>query len=264
MTAKILTIDIETFPISALVWGLFDQNIGIEQIETEWSIASYAAKWLGKREMIYADTSGRGPGKVRDDKPLMKGLWNLLDEADLIVAQNGKRFDVKKINARLVEHGFGPYSPIRVIDTLVVSKKTFGFTSNKMAWTGKHIAKRPKLEHRRFPGIELWKECLKDNPKAWRDMKTYNCEDVRVCEQKYKVLRPWISNHPNLGVYIKGHDRPLCPHCGSARMIVDKHRLLAKQQGAYVQYKCGDCGSYARGKTMQLPLEKRRSLLVPE
>jgi hypothetical protein len=68
---KILTIDIETAPLEAWAWGLFDQNIALNQIKTEWSVLAYAAKWLDKKAVIYADTGGRGPRKVRDDKGLL-------------------------------------------------------------------------------------------------------------------------------------------------------------------------------------------------
>jgi predicted RNA-binding Zn-ribbon protein involved in translation (DUF1610 family) len=260
---RILVIDIETSPIEAYVWGLWEQNVGLDFIKTEWTILSFAAKWLGEKKIIYADTGGRGKNKVRDDKPLMGKIRELLDEADIIVAQNGKRFDVRKMNARLIQHGLGPPSPYRVIDTMVVAKKYFAFTSQKLAWTSKYLTNVPKEEHKEFPGFELWAECLKDNPRAWKVMRRYNKRDIVSTELVYLRMRPWIENHPNLGVY-DDSERPLCPKCGSARMTRQKHRHSVRQQGAYIQYQCGDCGGYARGKVMQLPLEKRRSLLAPE
>ena len=260
---KILVLDIETSPLEAWCWGLWKQYVSLEQIKSEWTILAFAAKWLGKRTILYADTGGRGVNKVRDDKLLMKAIWNLLDEADLVVAQNGKRFDVKRINARLIEHGFGPPSPYRVIDTLLVARKYFAFTSQKLAWTSKHLTDAPKSEHKKFPGFELWVECLKDNPKAWAEMRKYNRQDVVSCEKVYLKMRPWIENHPNLGTYDES-DRPMCPKCGSTSVELAGTRRSVKQQGMYIRYRCNDCGGWARGKVMQLPIEKRRSLLVPE
>ena len=120
---KILTLDIETVPLESYTWGIWEQNVGLDMIKTEWSILSFAAKWFDKKRVIYADTMGRGASKVRDDKKLLGQLHALLDEADIVVAQNGVRFDMKKINARLIQHGFGPPSPYRVVDTLSVAKK---------------------------------------------------------------------------------------------------------------------------------------------
>lgn len=260
---KILTLDVETSPVEAYVWGLWDQNIGVDFIKTDWTILSWAAKWLGKREVMYQDTGGRGPDNVRDDKPILGAIRDLLDEADIVVAQNGKRFDIKKINARLLQHGLARPSPYRVIDTLQVAKRYFAFTSNKLKWTSGILTDYPKDDHKKFPGFDLWKECLKDNPAAWAQMEKYNKRDVRATEKLYLKMLPWIENHPNHGLYAEG-TRPACPNCGSARMIVSKHRISRKQRGAYTQYVCRDCGTYARGTEMKLPLEKRRSLLIGE
>ena len=39
---KILFVDIETSPIIADVWQLFDQNVGLNQIQQDWSIIAWA------------------------------------------------------------------------------------------------------------------------------------------------------------------------------------------------------------------------------
>lgn len=257
--ANILVLDIETAPLEAWTWGIWDVNVGLEQIKTEWSILSYAAKWVGKREIIYQDTSGRGANKVRDDKKLMKGLWDLLHKADIVVAQNGQRFDVKKINARLIMHGFGPPSPSRIVDTLLVAKKYFGFTSNKLAWMSKYLTDTKKSEHKKFPGFELWVECLKDNPKAWAEMRKYNIQDVVATEQLYKKQLPWIKGHPNMGAYNPSHEQK-CTNCGSTNVTKYGYALL--QQGKYQRFTCGDCGAWSRGKVNLISLTNRKAGLA--
>jgi hypothetical protein len=257
---KILTIDIETAPLESYTWGLWDQNISLDMIKSEWSILSYAAKWYGQAAVLYKDTGGRGASKVRDDKPLMKDLWELLDTADIVVAQNGARFDIKKINARLIASSLGPYSPIRVVDTLLVSKKHFGFTSNKLEWTSKYLTDTPKEKHKKFPGFELWKECLADNPIAWAEMRKYNIRDVIATEKLYKRQLPWIKSHPNMGVYSE-KEVPLCPKCGSDK-VTARGGWAILEQGKYRRYQCQACGGWSRGKMMELPLKKRRSLLA--
>jgi hypothetical protein len=256
---KFLTLDIETTPLRSYHWGLFDQNIGLDMIETEWSILSFAAKWLGKREVIYADTSGRGKDKVRDDKKLCRQLWHLLNEADIIIAQNGVSFDVKKINARLLEQGFGPYAPIRVIDTLRAARAHFKFTSNKLEWQSKHLTDSPKSKHKRFPGIELWLECMADNPLAWRELKQYNIQDVRATEKLYIKQRPWISSHPNVGTYnLRGDVQ--CPKCGSSNLQARGKQVL--QAGVYQRFACQECGGWARAKMMMNTRDVRKVKLA--
>ncbi|MGH8235493.1 MAG: ribonuclease H-like domain-containing protein [Steroidobacteraceae bacterium] len=256
---RILTIDIESSPIEAFVWGLFDQNVGLDFVKTDWSILSFAAKWFGEKRVIYSDTGGRGADKVRDDVPLLGQLWELLNEADFVVAQNGRRFDVRKINARLIQHGYTPYSPIRVIDTLLEARKHFAFTSQKLAWTSKLLTDAPKSEHKQFPGFELWVECLKDNPKAWKVMRRYNVQDVRSTEKVYLKLRPWIKNHPNISTFDLTPGG-CCPNCGSADVKQIGNATL--QAGIYPQYQCNSCGAWSRGKQLLNPTEVRKSKLT--
>lgn len=259
MSPRYLVIDIETSPIEAYVWGLFDQNVGLNQIKTEWSILSFAAKWSDEKRVIYQDTGGRGQSKVRDDKKLVRAIAELLDEAETVVGQNHRKFDIKKINARMIEHGIDPYSPIRTVDTTIEARRYFGFTSKKLEWMSKHLTDTPKSEHKEFPGFELWTECLADNPKAWREMRKYNIRDVEATEKVYQRLLPWITSHPNCATYIEDKE-PRCPKCGSDRLQV--HRYIHTQQGKYTRYRCEACKGWARGKRQNLETAVRKNLLV--
>lgn len=256
---KILTLDIETVPLESYTWGIWEQNVGLDMIKTEWSILSFSAKWLDKKSVIYADTMGRGASKVRDDKKLLGQIHALLDEADIVVAQNGMRFDMKKINARLIQHGFGPPSPYRVVDTLSVAKKYFAFTSNKLEWQSKYLTDSPKSKHKEFPGFELWAECLKDNRKARAELRKYNKQDVIATEKLYLKQRPWIENHPNLGTYnLKGD--VTCPKCDSADVQLAGKRVLSA--GVYQRYHCRNCGGWSRGKNLMNDKDVRKVKLV--
>src|ERR1017187_8428682 len=178
-TQKVLVLDIETAPIIACVWGLKDQNIGLNQIQRDWSIIAYGAKWLGDpaTKMMYEDL--RNFKDITDDTKLLKSLWKLLDEADILITQNGQSFDAPKINARFILHGMKPPSPYRHLDTYRIVKRVTEFTSNKLEYlTDKLCTKYKKLHHHKFPGMSLWNECLKNNRAAWEEMKIYNIHDV--------------------------------------------------------------------------------------
>lgn len=236
---KILIVDIETSPIRSLVWGLFDQNIALNQIETDWNILSWAAKWAGEGRVHYRDQ--RGVKDITNDKNMLRPLWDLLNEADIVVSQNGKRFDTKKLNSRFVIHGFQPPAPYRQIDTLVLAKKHFGFTSNKLEYmTDKLCVKYKKLKHTKYPGFELWRECLAGNKSAWNEMKKYNIHDVLATEELYEKLAPWGTG-VNFRVYT-GQDA--C-NCGSKNLQRRGYHIT--QAGKYQRYQCIDCGAWTRG-----------------
>lgn len=255
---KILTLDVEIAPLDVHCWGLWDQNIGLNQINTEWSILSYSAKWMGDKKVLYKDTGGKGVKKVRDDSELLKDLWKLLDEADIVVTQNGVSFDIKKINARMLMAKMKPYSPIKNIDTKLVAKKHFAFTSNKLEWMSQNLTNTKKDAHKEFPGFELWTECLKDNSKAWKEMRTYNCKDTVATEELYLVMRPWISGHPNMGVY-NDTETYQCPNCGSDKL--QRRGVSVTQTGKYGRLHCQDCGSWSRSRKLENTNNKRKSIL---
>jgi len=255
---RTLFLDIETSPLKSYHWQLWDQNISVDMIGTEWTILSFSAKWLGEKKVYYFDTGGHGIDKVRNDLPLMKTLWKFLDEADIVVAHNGRAFDIKKIRARMVMLGFSPFSPIKVVDTKLVAQKHFDFTSNKLAWLSEHLSKIKKLAHKKFPGFELWEECLKDNPAAWREMKSYNITDTLALEEIYLRLRPWIEGHPNVAVYNEFEDYA-CPKCGSAD--VQKRGSSYTQTGRYHRFQCTGCGGWSRSRYTTNTINKRKALL---
>jgi hypothetical protein len=255
---KILVLDIETSPLESYHWRLWKENIGLNQIQVEWSVMSFCCKWLGDRKVHYFDVSEQED--LRDDSDLLHKLWAFLADADIVVAQNGKQFDMKKIRARMVMHGLPPLPPVKVADTMLIAKEVFGFTSNKLEWMTDKLTKTKKLKHARFPGFELWVECLRGNPAAWREMRKYNIADVKSTEELYLVLRGWSIGHPNVAAYYPD-DKPRCPKCGSEHL---QHRGYAyTQTGQYHKYCCTNptCLGWSRSRYTINSLGKRKALL---
>lgn len=256
---KLGTLDIETAPIDGSVWGLFDQNIGLNQIVREWSILSFCFKPLGggKRDIVYMDTSAEAD--PRADGELLKALWEILHDTDIVIAQNGKRFDMRKINARMILEGYAPYRPVKVLDTMLMARQVAAFTSNKLEWLSTYLSPRPKLKHKDFPGYELWAECLNGNPKAWASMRKYNIQDVLATEDVYKRLRPWVKGHVNVAAYSDG-EHMQCSVCGGDSLRRDERNAFT-QVGEYRQYQCNDCGAWMRDRHTINSTAKRKALL---
>lgn len=252
------TLDIETAPLDSRTWGLYDQNVGLNMINNEWTVLSYCFKPLGggPRGVVYRDVSNEAD--PRADGELLAELWQLLHDTDIIIGQNAKRFDVRKINARLILEGFEPYRPVKVQDTMLMARSAAAFTSNKLEWLSKHLSDRPKLKHKDFPGFELWSACLDGNPKAWASMRKYNIADVHATEDVYLKLRPWAKGHINVAVY-SDEDHRQCGVCGSGELVRDERNAFT-QVGEYAQYKCGGCGAYQRDRYTVNSKAKRKAL----
>lgn len=254
--AKIGLIDIETAPLKANVWGLFDQNVGLNQIDTEWCILSYCVKPLGgsKRSIVYNDNRG----DPRNDKQVVTELREIVHEYDFLIAHNGKRFDLRKMRARMILHDLPPPAPVQVIDTMLMARQVAAFTSNKLEWLSTYLSTAQKSKHKEFPGFELWTECLADNPKAWDAMKRYNIADVPSMEQVYLKLRPWVNGHPNVAAYTDSEEIA-CPKCGSHNVVKDG--ISRTNVSEYNRYRCNDCGGWSRDRYTINSKSKRRSLL---
>lgn len=235
---KILLLDIETAPILAYVWGLWDQNIGLGMVKSDWHVLSWSAKWFGDKpnKTMYMDQ--RNEKNIENDKKILKGIWDLIDEADIIITQNGKKFDEKKLNARFIQQGFPPPSSVKHIDTLQIAKRKFGFTSNKLEYMSDRLCKKyKKLKHGKFPGFELWKQCLAGNLKAWKEMEKYNKYDVLSLEELYIKLQPWDTT-TNFNMY--HNDGVFKCNCGNTKFKFNGfHYTKTKKQHRKICTKCG-------------------------
>ena len=260
---KILVLDIETSPLEVYCWGLFDQNIGLNQIKTDWSVLSWSAKWYedakGKvygphKKLMYKDASQKK--NKRDDDELLKEVWQLLDECDILLTQNGIRFDNKKLNARFALRKMTPPSSFKHIDTLNIMKKNFALTSNKLEYASNNFCvKYTKQTKREFAGFDLWKECLDGNKRAWAEMKKYNCYDVLALEELYQKLSPW-DNSIDFNIY-SDNLKNTCK-CGSEKFI--KRGFFYSPVGKFQRYKCDECGTETRSRKNLLSKEKKETI----
>jgi hypothetical protein len=242
MKPKILLFDIESAPGTAYIWQCKTEYINPSMLKDDWYVMCWAAKWLGEKKIMSSalcDHSGYDPKKPCD-KAILSELWSLLDEADIVVAHNGKKFDCRKSNARFIRHGMTPPSPYRVVDTLSEARKHFMFMSNRLNELGRILRVGEKL---RTGGFDLWLDCMNGDLKAWGRMVKYCKQDVLLLEKVYLRLRPYMKTHPNLSI-IEGTDG--CSKCGSTNLIgrgyfynnaTKKHRYQCKNCGGYGSYK---------------------------
>lgn len=248
---RVLIYDIETAPLLGYCWSLWDNNIGLNQIHSDWHVLSWAAKFLGEDDVYYQDQ--RNAVHVEDDKEILQGIWKLLDECDFVITQNGKKFDQKKLNARFVIHGMKPPSAYRHIDVLQIAKSQFGFTSNKLQYmTDTLCTKYKKSGHAKFSGFELWSECLKGNLEAFSEMEDYNILDILSLEELYLIISPWDAKLPNFDVY---DEEP------SKNEEWVKEGFVYSNLGKYDRYRNTVTGQQRRGSVNLLSKLKRDSLL---
>lgn len=258
---RILCVDIETFPIEAYVWALFKQNVGLNQIKTDWAMMSFSAEWLHDDGNFYVDN--RRQDHVRNDRHQLTYLWELLDMADFVIARNGKKFDLPKIKARMAINGFKPFRPVKMIDPLLLNRDEFGFTSQKLEYTTSvMVPELRKSQHSKYPGFELWAVCLMNDLDAWKECEEYNRQDVVSMKAEYLKLRGWYSRHPNLAIYMPTPEEGVCTCSNCASTNTRRIGEARTQVGVYAAYVCDDCGHWGRARKLVANMQQRAHVLV--
>jgi uncharacterized protein YprB with RNaseH-like and TPR domain len=195
VAAKILLFDIETAPMEVYVWGLrYNDYISPESIIKDYSVLCWSAKWLFEPEVFGEKVTGQ-EAIDREDARILEPMWKALDEADIVVVQNGKKFDIPKLNSRFLLAGFMPPMYYQVIDTKEAMSKNFGFSSNKLDYVNKLLGIKGKEDME----YQDWIDCVHGDEEKLQKMLTYNKDDVVIMEDLYLQIRPWIKGYANLG-----------------------------------------------------------------
>lgn len=255
--AKILVLDIETAPIRAYVWGIWQQNVGIEMIESDWFCLTWAAKWLFDKK-VYSDRLTGEEAIKQDDSRIIKGIWALINEADIVIAHNGEKFDIPKLNSRFIQHKLNPPLPYQTIDTLKHIRRQFGFTSNKLDYVNKLLNLERKQD---TGGFKLWEGCYKGDDSSLKKMLAYNITDVKILEETYLRIRSWIKPHPNCGLFILDEGQERCPTCGS-NDLKNEGKPYATTANQFELLRCNNCGSTGRKRLSKITIKQKRHLLL--
>lgn len=180
---KILLLDIETTPMQVYAWGLWDQNIAIDQIIKSSEMLCFGARWLGEKKVIFKSVHHDGK------QAMLEELHKLMSEADLLVGWNSAAFDHKHINREFLEAGMLPPSPVKDLDLMSITKANFLFPSNKLDYVAQKLGVGAKVKH---SGFSLWIKCMEGDEKAWAEMKKYQIQDVNLLVDLYEKLLPWF------------------------------------------------------------------------
>jgi hypothetical protein len=250
---RVAVCDIETLPIISYNWGIWDQNIGLDQIISDGCMLGWAGKFLNEPE-IYSDILTNREAKNRDTLRITKSIWEFLSKADVVIGHNYSQYDVKYINTEFLRHELPPLK-YTIVDTLVVAKQNFRFSSNKMKFLNDQLGIRNKIDNN---GFNLWKLCDQGNEEALKEMLEYNIGDIGATEELFYKVRPYVRNF-NVALY-NTLETEQCPVCGSTNL--KEEGFYYTNAGKWESIRCQDCKCVSRRKTNLLSKEKKKSLLI--
>lgn len=233
---KILVVDLETSPNVADVWGLWGVNVSLNQLLRSGRVICFAAKWHGKASVTFRSEWADGR------EPMLKAAYDLFDQADVVVGWNSARFDVPWLQGEWARMGWTPPSPFHQVDLCAVARRTFRFPSNKLEYCARELLGKGKVS---TGGHGLWTAVLNGDPRAQARMRKYNVEDVKLTDDMFVRLRPWVNNLPNPYVVGDVLRAESCPDCGSTNLVARGYATTRTSQ--YRRYRCNDCGRWSRG-----------------
>lgn len=249
------TFDIETWPYLVKAWQMGEQYVRHDRIIKDRAVACFGFKYMHEDKVRFFSTEGQKD--PRNDKRIMKELHRLLDSCDIVITQNGKRFDEPIVRGRFSVHGLGPVVNYKHYDTCQMARK-MGLPSSRLDYlTATYAPELRKLKHKKFPGDELWDECEAGNKAAWREMAAYNMRDVEGTEAVFKALAPFFNI--DFSVYHEGLER-VCS-CGSTEFKQNGHQY--SPAGKFRRFKCKKCGAnyQEKGQANNLLSEAKRASL---
>jgi len=245
--------DIETSHNIVAVFQLKQDYIQPENILAERHLICASWKWLGEKKIhsvSLLDHAKRFASDPHDDRHICEVLHKNLSEADVIVAHNGDKFDLRFVEARMLIHGLSPLPPIHTIDTLKIARKRFLFNSNKLDYLGHVLGVGRKLK----TGNSLWLKVLDGDRKAIKKMVEYNKGDVALLEKVFLKLRPFMPNYLNRGLLeLEG-----CPRCGSKK--TQRRGVSRNATRTYQRWQCQDCGGWFRSAKSEPPTASTRTI----
>lgn len=234
---KCVVFDIETSPFTVASFSLYPDSLNHSNIIQDWFIICASWKELGSKKVEAISITKPG-----DDKAVVKKLRDVLADADVVIGHNIKKFDLKKLNARMIYHRLPPLPNLQIVDTLTEIKKVAANTSNRLDCLSTLLTGQGKMD----TSSGLWLKAMRGDKKAIKEMVAYNKIDVVRNEEVYDIIKPYLKTHPHIGA-MHGRDRNhSCPKCGGTSFDSSRNRLRYTAAGIpKQQVQCKSCHSYS-------------------
>lgn len=157
-------------------------------------------------------------------------------------ASHNSRFDQPVVEGRLIQHGLRPLPPKPHIDLWKLARTKLGHRRQGhrlQAWQdrlGLRVDKTPVK-------ASVWIAARHGDKNALQYIYDHCRQDVRVLEEVYTRMRPWVENQPAWGLFT--HEDGVCPSCGSEDVYREGFKVALTR--VYQQWSCKACGRWWRG-----------------
>jgi len=231
---KTLYFDIETMPCVALVWrpgyNIFVSSEAV--LRPSWAcLIQY--KWKNE-DKVHILSLTRDELLAGDDKHIWEAFIPVYNSANLVVTQNGKRFDVPWLQYRAMVHKLPSPLEQPQVDIKEQWARKFASPSNKLDWMGNTLFGQGKDPM----SFGDWLAIHHGDMRAYKKMVTYGAKDVTLLQEVHKRCFPYLPRPPLVSPN-------MCPHCGSDKMYKNGTRISSMgRKQRQLCLKCGTASHY--------------------
>lgn len=207
-------------------------------------VVCFGYKWLGEKTtnvLTIKDYAAfrRDP---HDDSALLKDVLKIMEEADLVVAHYGAKFDLPFLRSRIAKAGLKPLPQTRNTDTCLIARSYFKLSSNRLDNLAEFLDCSERKMEKGHGWPDWWMGVLKGDKASIDKMAVYCAQDVRTLEAVYMKMRNIIPQrylvHHGIGL-----DHYVCAACGGA---VQMRGTYYSEKKIWRRFQCKECGKWGR------------------
>lgn len=251
---KVLFLDLETSAAEVLAFDRWEVTVTEDHVLKQGGRILVAGwKWQGENK-IHSIAMTPREIKNNNDERVVSKVYQLFNEADIVVMHNGDKFDKKMLANRVAFYGGDPIAPRKTIDTLKIVKKHFKLPSNSLDSICSYFG----IGRKKPSSIVMWKNVQAGSKEAMKQMQEYCETDIELLEAVFDKVYNLGYTGINVNLY-DSNETVRCKVCGSEDL--QELGYVYTVAGKYKEYGCNDCGASNRSQVNELSKGKRKSLL---
>jgi hypothetical protein len=246
---KLLTYDIETSHMLVRTFYIGNKvSIFHKQIKKPSQVISIQYKWATDKKAKYLEWDSLGNNEFDDSSMIEEFAHNVLSKADIVITQNGDRFDFITLNERAKALKLDILDQKPSIDILKLSRKSFRAASHKLDFRSQQQGLGGKIRME----DDDWVDIEERGVPATKKMIPYGLKDVEDTE---KVMWNELPYYKDLPVAVEKvilsflekpekikHVGVQCVKCKSTN--TQKHGTHKNLKGLMQRHQCQDCGKW--------------------
>jgi len=232
---KRIYFDIETSMVEGRFWRIGRKiDLSPDNITKPAQIICICYKWEHE-DKVHALTWDR----KHQDKKMLKDFIQVANEADELVAHNGKGFDMKWVLWECLINSIPAFPTYKMVDTLSMMRTKFRAPSNRLNYLCQVLFGKEKTPH---SGLQLWHDVMDNVPGALDQMVSYCKNDVLLLEELFLTIEGYFPAKTNNAV-LSGYEKWCCPYCTESDVKHSKVRVTAMGSVRH-QMQCNSCKRY--------------------